>query len=129
MSGTEQWWTRSPYPDCDYADFMDSDEMDDDDYENNVIAGRIHIKLDGDPFIFAYVVDYDEITYGTIRHEMENFQPETAEYNIPDSFKEAKFIAEAFIHKHAKYMWHKCESIYIEKDAEFNKFARALLDD
>lgn len=129
MNGTEYWWARSTYPGCGYTDFMNSDEMDDDDYEDNVVSGRVYIKIDGDPFIFAYAIEYDEITYGTILHEMEDFQPECAEYEIPENFKEAKFIAEAFIHKHAKYPWHKGESFYIEKDANFNKFARALMED
>lgn len=124
MNNTESWWARSPYPDCDYVNFMNSDEMD----EDNIVSGRIRIKIDGDPFIFAYLVEYDEITYGTIIHEHEDFQPECAEYDVPETFKDAKFIAEAFIHKHAKYPWHKGESFYIEKDAEFNKFARALMD-
>ena len=128
MNGAEYWWTRSPYPDCDYSDFMNSAEADEDDYENTTESGKIHIRIDGDPFIFVYSIYYDEIVYATVLNEKENFQPERAEFNIPDNFNEAKFIAEAFIHKHAKYPWHKGESIYVEKDANFNRFARALLD-
>ena len=92
------------------------------------LSGRVSIRIDGDPFIFTYLVEYDEITYATVSNVMDDPQIEYAEYTIPKDLKEAKFIAETFIHKHAKYPWHKGESFYIEKDAEFNKFVRALID-